>query len=196
MRPANILAILGSPRKNGNSEDLCNKLIEALVPLFACETEVIRVAPKKIAPCIGCGGCDKTGMCVVKDDMIDMYEKIDRADLMFLVSPTYFYSVSAQLKAFIDRGQARWSRKYLVKERVRQTDTRRGYLLCTAATQGKKLFEGSELVAKSFFDAVDITYGGSLLIRGVDERGALRTHASAAKQISDFAADVEAIFTP
>ena len=103
--------------------------------------------------------------------MIDLYGKVDGADLIFLVAPTYFYGLSAQIKRFIDRIQARWSRKYLLKSPFRKEDTRRGYLICTAATKGKKLFDGSVLVAKSFFDAIDVPYGGELLIRGVDQRG-------------------------
>lgn len=166
-----VLIILGSPRRKGNSETAVVTVVDELSTFVETDVEYVRLAKLKISPCIACGGCDKTGECVVKDDMADLYDKIDEADIIFLAAPTYFYGFSAQIKGFIDRIQARWSRKYLLKIPFRKADTRKGYLVCTAATQGKKLFDGSVLVAKSFFDAIDMDYGGSLLIRGVDERG-------------------------
>ena len=166
-----ILVFLGSPRRKGNSESAAVTVVDQLLATIGGEAEYVRLTTEDISPCIACGGCDKTGDCIVKDDMTDLYDKIDGADLLFLVAPTYFYGLSAQMKAFIDRIQCRWSRKYLLRLPFRKEDQRRGYLICTAATHGKKLFDGSILVAKSFFDAIDVRYGGELLIRGVDQRG-------------------------
>ncbi|MBE0583696.1 MAG: flavodoxin family protein [Desulfofustis sp.] len=184
-----ILVILGSPRKNGNSEAAARLICSSLDNTLA-ETEYVRLVTHKISPCIACGGCEKTGMCIVKDDMIDLYDKIDLADIILLASPTYFYGVSAQLKAFIDRIQARWSRRYLMKVRTRQEDKRLGYLISTAATHGKKLFDGSILVAKSYFDAIDVTYGGAFVVRGVDEKGALQNQPGGIQQAEAFALEI------
>ncbi len=189
-----ILIFLGSPRKKGNSESAAVTVVDELISQIGGAVEYIRLASLKISPCIACGGCDKTGECVVKDDMADLYQKIDDADVIFLVAPTYFYGLSAQIKGFIDRIQARWSRKYLLKVAFRKDDTRKGYLICTAATRGKKLFDGSELVTKSFFDAVDIAYGGSLLIRGVDQRGAFADEPQEVYNAKTFAAEIAAAF--
>ncbi len=190
-----ILIFLGSPRKNGNSEAAATAVVDELTARIGGEIEYVRLAKLKFSPCIACGGCDKTGECIVKDDMADLYGKIDAADIIFLAAPTYFYGLSAQMKAFIDRIQARWSRKYMLKVPFRKADTRRGYLICTAATQGKKLFDGSVLVARSFFDAVDVDYGGALLIRGVDERGAFIDNQEEIDNAKAFAADIAAAFT-
>jgi len=189
-----ILVFLGSPRKNGNSESVAATVVDQLISRIGGEAEYVRLATEEISPCIACGGCEKTGECVVKDDMIEQYAKIDEADVIFLAAPTYFYGLSAQIKGFIDRIQARWSRKYLLRNAFRIEDTRKGYLICTAATQGKKLFDGSVLVAKSFFDAVDVDYGGSLLIRGVDERGAFRNNAAEVEKATLFAHEIAALF--
>ncbi|MEJ2056752.1 MAG: flavodoxin family protein [Desulfofustis sp.] len=191
-----IIIFLGSPRKKGNSEAAAALVAERLTDALGGEIEYIRLATQQIAPCIACGGCTKTGMCVVKDDMIDLYEKIDGADLIFLAGPTYFYGLSAQLKSFIDRIQARWSRKYLLKTTFRKNDKRYGYLICCAATQGKKLFDGSVLVAKSFFDAIDVPYDGELLIRGVDDRGAFTGSADKVEQAESFARLIVAKMQP
>lgn len=191
----NILVLLGSPRKKGNSESAAVTVVEQIIATIGGKAEYIRLAAEEIAPCIACGGCEKTGKCVVKDDMIDLYGKVDGADLIFLVAPTYFYGLSAQIKRFIDRIQARWSRKYLLKSPFRKEDTRRGYLICTAATQGKKLFDGSVLVAKSFFDAIDVPYGGELLIRGVDQRGEFSQNRKEIDKAELWAMEIAAIFS-
>lgn len=182
-----ILVVLGSPRKNGNSETVARLVADQLQQNLGASVDVIRLARHKIAPCIACGGCAKTGLCVIVDDMGELYPVLDTADIILLASPTYFYGLSAQAKEFIDRIQARWSRKYLLGIRMREQDRRRGYLICTAATQGKRLFDGSILVAKSFFDAIDVGYGGELLVRGVDEKGAVQTHPAELQRAGDFA---------
>lgn len=106
--------------------------------------------------------------------MTEIYEQIDRADRLLVVSPIYFYGLSAQTKIFIDRIQARWSRRYNLKQRFREGEGRRGYLLSTAATKGRKLFESSELMVRYMLDALDMEYGEPLLVDGVDDRGAVR----------------------
>lgn len=190
----NILVILGSPRKGGNSETAATTVVNELDHQLNASVEYVRLAELNVSPCIGCGGCEKTGECVVKDDMAEIYLKLDEADIVILSAPTYFYGLSAQIKGCIDRIQARWSRKYLLKVNVRKDDLRRGYLICTAATRGKKLFDGSVLVAKSFFDAIDVDYGGALLIRGVDERGALRDNLDEIDRAQAYARDIAAGF--
>lgn len=189
-----IVIFLGSPRKKGNSEAAARLVAGRLSDSLGAEVEYIQLSTQKVSPCIACGGCEKSGMCVVKDDMVDLYGKIDEADLVFLAGPTYFYGLSAQLKSFIDRIQARWSRKYLLKTAFRRDENRKGYLICSAATQGKKLFDGSILVAKSFFDAVDVSYGGELLIRGVDDRGAFENSDEKVEQAKAFGDEIAAAF--
>ena len=185
-----VLAILGSPRKNGNSEVLAQTVAEKIAEKRDAEIEYLRTHKLEISGCIGCNGCEKTGMCVIKDDMIDIYEKVDQADIILLATPIYFYGPSSQIKAVIDRFQARWSRKYMLKIRYRQQDKRIGCLLSTAATQGKKLSDGSILAAKSFFDAIDVEYGGACTIRGVDEKGAFSEKKDQIQESKKFASDI------
>ncbi len=185
-----ILVFLGSPRRKGNSESAAVTVVDQLIATLGGKAEYIRLAKEDISPCIACGGCDKTGECIVKDGMEDLYDKIDKADLIFLVAPTYFYGLSAQIKGFIDRIQCRWSRKYLLKTPFRKEEPRRGYLICTAATHGKKLFDGSILVAKSFYDAIDVRYGGELLVRGVDQRGEFSNNQEEIEKAQLFAREI------
>lgn len=167
-----VLVLEGSPRLGGNSQVLMDAVARGIVGAGGT-LERIRVADLKIAPCIGCGGCDKTGHCVVKDEMTGLYEKIVAARRLLLVSPIYFYALPAQLKAVVDRSQALWNRKQLqVKKGLWRDDPdRKGFLVAVAATKGARVFEGSVLTAKYFFDATGFTYAGDLLIKGIDGRG-------------------------
>lgn len=191
----NILVVLGSPRKKGNSETLVNTVIEGLQEKNQCLVDSIYLhGLNDYRPCRGCGGCEKTGTCVIKDDLTEIYEKVDRADLIFLVTPVYFYGPSAQIKIFIDRFQARWSRKYLLKQRVRQDEMRRGFLLATAATKGPKVFDACELIAKSYFDTIDMEYGGKFVVRSVDEKKALSNNPDEIAKARQFGREIAATF--
>jgi len=168
-----LLIILGSPRKGGNSETVATKVADAFVAAGGGEVEYVRLNSLQIRPCQGCGGCEKKGICVLKDDMTELYQKVDEADRLILVSPVYFYGITAQCKLFGDRLQAHWARRYILKERFRADENRKGYLISTAATVGPKIFDCSVLMTRYIFDATDVEYGGELLIKGVDERKAV-----------------------
>ena len=90
--------------------------------------------------------------------------------------------VSAQLKSFIDRCQALWSRKYVLKQALVSPDRgkRSGYFISTAGTKGdKKIFEGAIIVIKAIFHTLDIKYSGELLFNGIDNKGDIINHPDA-----------------
>ena len=106
------------------------------------------------------------------DDMGgEIYGLLRQADIIVAASPIFFYNVTAQLKALIDRCQTLWARKYMLKLKDPGHGVRRGFLLGVGATRGKQLFDGMHLTAKYFFDAVAAEYSGSLTYRGVEGRG-------------------------
>ena len=166
------LALLGSPRKGGNTEVLLAAVL-AGAKAAGGEVELVRLCECKIEPCINCGGCDKTGSCVIEDEMTELYGKLLGADRIILAAPIYFYGVPAQAKAFIDRTQALWSRKRLLKKNGgwREEPQRRGVLVSVAASRGKRVFEGAILTMKYACDAIGIAYGGEFVVRGIDGRG-------------------------
>ena len=102
-----VLILSGSPRKNGNSDILCDEFMKGARE-GGHEVEKIRVAEKKIDYCRACYACRGTGVCAIKDDMAEVLQKMIDADVLVLASPVYFYSIDAQLKAVIDRTVARW----------------------------------------------------------------------------------------
>lgn len=102
-----VLILSGSPRKNGNSDLLCDEFAKGALEA-GHSVEKIRVAEKNIGFCRGCYACKNDGVCAIKDDMAEVLRKIIDADVLVLASPVYFYSIDAQLKAVIDRTVARW----------------------------------------------------------------------------------------
>jgi multimeric flavodoxin WrbA len=170
-----VLGIYGSPRKGGNTDQLLDKVLEGAQSAVA-EVKKVYVRDLSLCGCIECGGCDKTGECVVKDDMQQVYPLLDWAEVIFLASPIFFYGVTAQAKALIDRSQAQWSRRLLEKTpEERQLRNRgRGYLITVGATRGKNLFEGAILTAKYFFDALDMSYEGGIFFRSLEKRNAVQ----------------------
>ena len=167
-----ILLINGSPRQHGNTDILLDKVAEG-VRLAGREAETIRLADLAIHPCIGCGHCEAEGVCVIDDDMTPLYDKLARVDRVVIGTPVYFYGVTAQTKAFIDRCQALWCRKYLLGQIRLDRDRLRGYLVSVAATDGGRIFDGTRLTVRYLFDALDVTYAGELLVRGVEGKGAV-----------------------
>ncbi|MBI4775497.1 MAG: flavodoxin family protein [Deltaproteobacteria bacterium] len=166
-----VVGIYGSPRKNGNSDVLLDKALEGAQSLGA---EVSKLFARKlnIGGCLECGGCDETGACVIRDDMDRVYAELLTADAVIMAAPVFFYGVPAQLKALIDRCQAMWSKRRIEKspEQRKTYDRGRGYLIGVGASRGKQLFDGMELTAKYFYDALDMSYEGSLLMRGLDAK--------------------------
>ncbi len=179
------LILNGSPRKNGNTEQIVAMVAEGLTKADT-EVDLFRLADLDIHPCIGCGHCEKEGMCVFKDDMRMLYEKIAEADRIILASPIYFYGLTAQTKICIDRCQALWSRKYILKTPVSTKPGRKGYLISVAATSGARIFEGAILSARYGLDAMDVSYEGELLFPGVDARGAIKKHPDYPDRVIDF----------
>lgn len=184
-----MLVVLGSPRKNGNSETLARKVAEA-VEKDGGAVEYIRLNDLNMRPCQGCGGCEKTGNCVLSDDLTPIFQQVDDADRIVLVSPVYFYGLSAQCKIFGDRFQSRWARRYLVKERFREGQGRKGYLISTAATKGPKIFDCSILTTRYIYDAMDVEYGGELLVKGVDKRKAVLEAPDEMARAEQFGRDI------
>lgn len=168
-----ILVILGSPRKNGNTETLVKTILDGACSAgLTGDIEYIFLEGfKNLHGCRSCSSCASTGECVIRDDMTELYGKMDAADILFLVTPVYFYGPSSQMKTFMDRFQARWYRKYILKQQP-QNDKRFGFLISLGATKGEKLFDAIKMIVKNFFDTVHFPYSGEFFVRRKDEMGA------------------------
>jgi multimeric flavodoxin WrbA len=97
-----VLGIVGSPRKEGNTEIMMEAALAAARESGA-ETEIFLLHDKNIKGCDACGSCFQTGKCHIKDDMQVLYVKMEAADAILFGTPVYFHNYSAQAKAVIDR---------------------------------------------------------------------------------------------
>jgi len=189
------LGLQGSPRKKGNSDLLLAAFMKALAS-HGARTYTIPVTQQHIEPCKELTVCEKKGTCPLDDDMgREIYALLRQADIIVAASPVFFYNVTAQLKALIDRCQALWARKYMLKLHDPGHRIRRGFLLAVGASRGKQLFDGFHLTAKYFYDAVAAEYAGSLTYRGIEGRGHILEHPDLEADVSQAASKLMAGLT-
>ena len=96
-----VLVLMSSPRKNGNTDRLADAFIKG-VEENGYTTEKVYVNYQNIKPCLGCNVCQKTKQCVQKDDMQAIYSKMLEAKVIVFASPVYFYTFNGLMK-LIDR---------------------------------------------------------------------------------------------
>ncbi len=100
-----VLGIVCSPRKGGNTEILVEEFLSSAGE-YGATTELLTIWDKDVKPCDGCYSCEKTGDCHIKDDMQEIYPKLLEANGIIWGTPVYFYDVTAQAKILIDRSYA------------------------------------------------------------------------------------------
>jgi multimeric flavodoxin WrbA len=112
-----------------------------------------------------------------------VYRELEEADRIVLASPIHFMGVTAQMKAMIDRLQALWARKYVLKvPPLGNGRERKGFFISVGGTKLKNLFEPALVMVKTVFRIMDVTYAGELLFKGIDEKGAIEKHPDALHQ--------------
>ena len=101
----NILVLNGSPSRAGNTETIVNHFIQGAQEVPEANIEKIDLNSIIIKPCLACDCCltGKSNFCVIHDDMLALYDKFIQANVVVFASPIYWWSISAQLKLFIDR---------------------------------------------------------------------------------------------
>lgn len=103
----NITVLNGSPRVNGNTEIMVKEFAKGAEE-NGHKVDIINLAGKKVAGCLGCQYCfTHDGNCVQKDDMQEILANLDQTDLVVFASPIYWFDITGQLKCVIDRLYAR-----------------------------------------------------------------------------------------
>jgi len=178
-----VLGLFGSPRRGGNTDLLLEEALKG-AQTEGAEVEGLHLADFDIMPCRECLKCFNDGQCIILDDMQKIYPKLLEADFIILASPVFFYGVTGWAKALIDRCQALWSRKYILKDGSlgKEGKRRKGFLISVGGTKGQRVFEGAILTAKYFFDVLNAEYVGELLFREVDAKGEILKHPEALRQ--------------
>ena len=177
----NIIAFLGSPRKDGNTELLLREAIKGIEDSRST-VQTFNLNLMKISPCQNCGGCDGTGICTIEDEMVQIYDAIRTADRIILASPIFFFGLSAQTKIMIDRCQAFWCEKYLLKKPIPEGKYgRKGLLLLVGGMKKEVGAQCSEATAKAFFRTISVPKHKTLSFTGIDAKGAILKHPTALK---------------
>lgn len=172
-----IIALYGSPRRDGNSASLMEQAVTG-ARQQGVEVEEVYLRDHKISPCLEIYQCMKNGECAIRDDFAEILAKIEAASGIMLASPIFFYSVSAHTKIFMDRCQSLWVRKYWIEKQPfgKAELTRKGLFISVGATEGKKLFDGALLSVRYFFDVLSAELWKTVLCRGVDRKGEINSH--------------------
>jgi multimeric flavodoxin WrbA len=172
-----IVAIFGSPRRKGNTATLLRESIRGARQSGVIVEEIV-LRDLKISPCLEIYGCKAAGECAIKDDFQKVRDLILDAQGLILASPIFFYSVSAHTKILMDRFQSLWVKKYWIDKTPKSQKNihRKGLFIAVGATKGKKLFDGSLLSMRYFFDILDMQLWKSLLYRQLDFEGDVLKH--------------------
>jgi len=176
-----VLAIASSPRKDGNSELLLDACLEPIAEA-GIAFEKIRICDLKILPCVNCGGCGEQGECVIDDDMQTLFKKFAESPTLIVSAPVFFMGLPAQLKAAVDRCQAIWVRKYLLRRRMPDPDSRRAFFIQVGGMKKEKVFDGGLPTIGAFFATLDYKLSGKLLLTDIDAKGAVDAHPTALEQ--------------
>lgn len=160
-----MLGIAGSPRRDGNTDLLLAEVMQGVASRGA-EVKTLILNNLKITPCQHCDACLEAGNCRIQDDMQMVYKELETADRIVLASPVQFMTVTAQMKAMIDRCQALWARKYVLKiPPLGNERERKGFFISVGGRKVANLFEPALATVRALFNTLNITYAGDLQVR-------------------------------
>lgn len=143
--PKKVLILSSTPRAGGNSELLCEEFARGAREA-GHEVKLVRLREYNVGFCRGCGACSERGLeCPQKDDMFKIREIMERADVLVLATPVYFYTLSAQMKVLIDRTCSFYTRL---------TD-KEFYFILTAADGDLSMMERTVECFRGFTDCLD-----------------------------------------
>ena len=175
-----IVVFRGSPRREGNTDILLSETLRAVSG--GNEIILFTLNDMNIRPCQNCGGCDETGGCVLTDDMDNVYSAIREADRIIVASPIFFFGLSAQTKIMVDRCQAFWCEKYLLKKTVPSGPYgRKGLLLLVGGMKKDTGIQCAGATATAFFRTISVQEHATLSYLSTDRKGAILDNPKALK---------------
>ena len=162
MKLSNIVILVGSVRKNGNTVRLAQSFAEGAAKNN--NVEIVSVDDYNVKPCIGCNSCftREGNQCFQDDDMVQIYEKLRNADIVVVASPVYFYGISAQLKAVVDRLHTPMRNTFRIKKLG---------LFLVGAAELPNLFEPIIMQYQMVLDFFKLESIGTVLVHGVKDIG-------------------------
>jgi len=168
-----VLGLSCSPRIGGNTDLMLEAALEG-ASASGATVEKVHVPSLDINPCKACNACFKTGLCIQRDDMQQLYPKLLSWEGIVLAAPIFSMSLAAQAKTMIDRLQCCWSKKFILKEHTVPDgirEGRRGLWLSAAGMDREDIFEPAVPTVKVFFGLLEIKGWDRVTFRDVDDRG-------------------------
>jgi multimeric flavodoxin WrbA len=159
-----IVVLAGSPRKDGNTDLLVSSFVKGAESNH--KVEVISIHDYKVNPCLGCNTCfsKENNDCFQSDDMSLIYEKLGTADVVVIASPVYFYGISAQLKAVVDRLHTPKRNRFHIKKLA---------MILVGAAELPELFDSIISQYKLFLSFFHLEDAGLVLVRGARDKGSI-----------------------
>ncbi len=175
MEDCTVTAILGSPRRRGNSDALAMEFLKGAADQ-GCAHNLIVPTDLGISPCDGNSLCVKDGICIIRDGMNELYGQVLESRYLLIASPVYFMGPPGGLKAFIDRFQAVWARSAVLKTFDPDSAERRAghkaFAILTGATEDKPaMYRPTISIIKAFLNVTGFDYSGELIATGLDGPG-------------------------
>jgi multimeric flavodoxin WrbA len=179
-RETRVLGVVGSPRRDGNTETLVDAVLEGAFSK-GVTTEKVVLAELEIAPCRACSGCQETGDCVQKDDMQTLIPLMRESDFWVLGTPIYWWGPTSQFKTFVDR----W---YGVDPRV----FRGKYIVATIPMGGKNEQYSRHVVGmlEDISNYLGMEFYASIIAPGMNGKGVVRESKRHLDQARDLGAKI------
>ena len=166
-----ILALVGSPRKSGNTDTLVEEVLKG-AGVTGHESEKLYLYKHEISPCIDCRKCKKSDfLCVIKDGMQEIYAGMDRADLIIFGTPNYWYGPTAKMKLLMDR-----MRPYVANGKLKGKKA----IVITPAAEGPGACGPLMEMFRMSFDYLEMEMAGDILAKAY-ERGEIKNDHEALK---------------
>ena len=180
-----LIGIGGSSRKGGNTDILLDEALRGAADTGA-EVDRVHIADLAIGRCLACGGCAKTGVCVVKDDAPELLERMWAADALLVSTPIYFMGPPSQLKALIDRGQSMWVRTFQkTPPEERKKNRKPAGLIMIGGMNFGYMFDPTAIIVKAFYASMGFKLTRELSYKKIDAPGAIRDHETAMSDAYD-----------
>ena len=169
------LILVGSPRSKGNTAGIVER-VDGILRDREIDTEIVMLDRLDIRPCKNCGSCEDDGECVQKDDMRELWEKVESCDGLVLASPTYYSGVTAQMKIFIDRtgrAKVKWDYKRNLPGGARFSEGKRAMLIGVCGQSGERWLKCSIMQMRSLLADLEMPLYSIIKGDGADVGGGL-----------------------
>ena len=175
---ADVVGILGSPRRGGNSQVLLESALKGAADRGLSVATII-LNDLKLSPCQNCGYCDKMGECRIKDDMVGMSQVMETAPRIIVSAPIYFTNLSAQTKIMIDRCQPYWARRFVLNQPLKGPKRAGAFISVGGFKQADAFFECAKRAITAWFSVIGVRYRAGKFYSGVDAKGDAERHPTA-----------------